>query len=250
MIDTLRSEWIKVRTTRTTFVLVLCALGLQVLVVGLTAVFVEVDPLRTMDLVTAATATSIVVGLLFGVVGTLVITSEHAHGTIRPTFAATPRRERVYAAKWIVVTLASLAGGAAVVWGSFAMGWAIVTTRGGDVDLGSEPGNLRALVGAVLLIGVLAWLGLAVGMLTRSSPLSIVLLALWPLIVENIIGGVLFVAGLEGLVRWLPYSAGLMMAMPDIPEDTLGPWGGGAWFASITVVLLVAGVLVSRRRDA
>lgn len=250
MIDTVRSEWIKLRTTRTTLVLVICALGLQVVVVGLTAAFIEVDPLRTIDLVTAVTATAIGVGLLLGVIGTLVITSEHAHGTIRPTLAATPRRLRVYVAKWIVVTLTALVGGGAVVGGSFVMGWLVVSGRGGEVDLGSDPGNLRALVGAVLLLVVLSWLGLAVGFLTRSSPLSIVLLVLWPLLIENIVAGVLFVSGLDGLVRWLPYSAGLMMAMPDVPDDALGPWAGGAWFAAIAVGLLAAGMAVSRGRDA
>jgi ABC-2 type transport system permease protein len=91
IVDTIRSEWIKLRTTRTTMVLLLCALGLELLVVGLTAIFVSVDPFDTENLVGAVTITTIPVGLMIGVIGSLIITSEFVHGTIRPTFAATPR---------------------------------------------------------------------------------------------------------------------------------------------------------------
>lgn len=249
-VHTLRSEWIKLRTTRTTLVLVLIAVGLEALVVGLTAVFADPDGMSGDALVNAVTFTSIPVGLLVAVVGSLAITAEYAHGTIRPTFAATPRRQQVFGAKFTVVTAAVALGGASVIAAATALGWVVLTARGAELDLTARPGNVPALVGSVVLMVLLTWMGYGLGLLTRSSPLAIVLLVLWPLLVENLVGGVLFVAGVESALRWLPYNAGTSLAVAELPEETLGRWQGGLYFGLVTFGLVVAGMVANRHRDA
>jgi ABC-2 type transport system permease protein len=249
-VHTARSEWIKLRSTRTTLVLVLIAVGLEALVVGLTAVFADLDGLEADVLVNAVTFTSIPAGLLIAVVGSLAITSEYAHGTIRPTFAATPRREQVFAAKFVVVTVTVAVGSAVVIGLATILGWVVMSARGAELDLTAQPGNVPALIGSVILIVLLTWMGYGLGLLTRSSPLAIVILVLWPLLIENLIGGVLFVAGVENAVRWLPYNAGALLALTEQPDDALGRWQGGLYFGVVTLALVVAGALTNRHRDA
>jgi hypothetical protein len=89
----LRSELLKQRTTRTNLVLLLWMVGLVVLVVLLHVLSFGVDELSRHDnqLKIAGLGTSI--GALFAsLLGAMSITGEIRHGTIRPTFLATPRR--------------------------------------------------------------------------------------------------------------------------------------------------------------
>ena len=81
----------------------------------LTAALIDVDDMSSRDLVEMVTGTSIITGMLLGVIGATAITSEFGFGTIRPTFAATPRRIRVLVAKGIVTVLMALAVEAIVV---------------------------------------------------------------------------------------------------------------------------------------
>ena len=91
-----------------------------------------------------------------------------------------------------------------------------------------------------LAIG-LTLLGYGLGLLIRNSAATICLLLLWPLIAENLIAGLLNVAGADGATKFLPYSAGIDMAIPDPGDDVLGriPGGGLYFFAW---VLVIAGV--------
>jgi ABC-2 type transport system permease protein len=88
----LRSELLKQRTTRTILQLPLWMVGLVALVVLLHVFSLDAATLSRRDgqLKVIGWGTS---------VGALSITSEIRHGTIRPTFLATPRRARVIFAK-------------------------------------------------------------------------------------------------------------------------------------------------------
>jgi ABC-2 type transport system permease protein len=250
VIRAVRSEWIKLRTARTNVVLVLGAIAFGLIVTTLTAALSNIDRFETVNLVTAVTAPAILMGLLLGTLGALCITSEYGHGTIRPTFAATPKRVRVFSAKGLVLLAVSIVGGGAVIAANLAIGWAIVTGRGASVDLSSDSRNMDALVGCVLLMAILTFLGYALGLLTHSSPFSITILFAWPLLLEQIIGGILFAAGLETAIEWLPYQRGFLLAIPDPGEDAPNRWWGGAYFAAVVLVMLVVGALANRRRDA
>jgi ABC-2 type transport system permease protein len=100
MIAQLRSELLKQRTTRTNVLLLLWMVGLVVLVVLLHVLSFSVEDLSRSDnqLMIVGLGTSI--GALFAsLLGAMSITGEIRHGTIRPTFLATPRRGRVVVAK-------------------------------------------------------------------------------------------------------------------------------------------------------
>lgn len=100
-----RSEWLKLRTTRTAVVL---AFGLLlVTTIATVGSLVSDDQYLSgfqQDLPSSA-GFCVLFAILFGI---LVMTGEFRHGTATPTFLVSPLRERVVAAK----AIASVAGGA------------------------------------------------------------------------------------------------------------------------------------------
>ena len=245
MIDALRSEWIKLTTVVVTWVLAIVALAFPLVITTLTAAL-ESSRMSGTDLASLLAGTTVASAMILGVVATVGITSEFSHHTIRPTFAAMPDRWRPLLAKPIVyVALA-----AAVVTIVVVVGWLL----GGALAAGDQPlgdrGALPALVGVVALAVGLTLLGYALGMLVRNGAAAICILLLWPLVAEGLIAGVMGAAGAEGLQRWLPYVAGIGMAVTDPGSDTLGRVGGGVYFFAWVAALLALGLWVTHRRDA
>ena len=96
----LRSELLKQRTTRTNVLLLVWMVALVVLVVAPHVASFSVDTLARPDNQLKVLGLGTSLGALFGaLLGAMSITAETRHGTIRPTFLASPRRERVIAAK-------------------------------------------------------------------------------------------------------------------------------------------------------
>ena len=147
MINTLRSEWIKLRTVRMNCVLFIIAVAFPVVVcvlVGLAAA--TSTDLTVSDVAGLVTGTSVVTALLLGVVGAVSITAEFAYGTIRPTFAATPRRMRVLVRQGHRHRRVRSASPRPWWWCS-ATSWrrSIATSRGASVSLtGDDRGAGRA----------------------------------------------------------------------------------------------------------
>ena len=98
MINAIRSEWIKQSTVTVTLVLVIIAAVFPVVVSALTAAGAD-GVFDGDDLASVIAGTSVVSTMLLGVLGSLAITSEFSHNTIRPTFAALPDRLRPLLAK-------------------------------------------------------------------------------------------------------------------------------------------------------
>jgi len=245
MIDAVRAEWIKFSTLISSWVMAIIAAAFPVVVVLLTGVFATDGP-TSAELAELITGTGVVSGLLLGALGVMSITSDYAHNTIRPTFAALPDRWRALLAKPLV----QLAVTAVILVGVVVIGWVVGSALlEGDQSLGDD-GVFVALVGIVLLAMGLTILGYGLGLLLRSTPLAICILLLWPLVVEGIIAGLLAVADAEDLQRWLPYQAGFSMIIADSPSDQLGRVGGGLWFFLWAFVVTGFGLWSAKRRDA
>ena len=96
----LRSELLKQRTTRTNLLLLLWMVGLVTLVEIIHVFSFSVETLGRDDNQLKIVGLGTSIGALFAsLLGAMSITGEIRHGTIRPTFLATPRRARVVAAK-------------------------------------------------------------------------------------------------------------------------------------------------------
>ena len=251
MISTINSEWIKLRTVRMNLVLFIIAVAFPVIVSVLVASLGDIDDLRVSDVAGLVTGTSVVTALLLGVVGAVSISAEFAHGTIRPTFAATPKRTRVLLSKAIVTAVFAAVAETLVVVFCFLVSSAIASSRGATVSLDGEPEARAALIGIVIFAVIVSLLGLGLGMIIRNTPTAVAVLILWPLVVENIVFLILSAAGVDHPQKFLPYISGFGLGDPNLASsDSLGRVAGGVYFAAVTLAVLLIGTLITTRRDA
>jgi ABC-2 type transport system permease protein len=250
--DTLRAEWLKFWSVRSTgwstAMLFVLGAGMTALICGTSAAWLasgEADE---------SAASFITWGLLFSqitalVLGTLIVTSEYGTGMIRATLAATPRRGAVLAAKALVLSgTLFVAGVVTAVAGYFAGNW-FLDREGVGVAL-SDDGVLRALLGSGLYLAGLGLFAMAAGLLIRhtAAALSIGLALVF------VVGNMAFLlpgTWGEWVAKLLPGNAGSVLVMPvAFDPGLLSPWTGFAVFSAEVAALLLAGWLVFRHRDA
>lgn len=251
MIHLLRAEWIKLRTIRMNWVLSILAVAFPLVVTLLTAGLTgdEADfSLNT--LLDTLGGTSIVSALLGGVIAVSSITGEFGFGTIRTTFAATPRRWRVLVAKGVVaVGFVTVLQTIIVLVGSL-VGMALANSQGASVQWSDESTATTAMVGSVALAALVTLFGYGLGTLLRSTPFATTMLMLWPLLAENLIGALLItILDDEKVLDWLPFRAAFRM--PVITQfDGPDRLTSGLYFGAVSMVLAVVGCITVQRRDA
>jgi len=208
----LRAEWAKFWSLRSTWITLGVAVFLLVLF-GTIASFAyspaEVadgggnGPLGAEGSSTAVSLalTGVTFGsLAIGVLGVLLSAGEYTTGMIRSSLTAVPHRLPVLWSKAavigpIVVFLTSLAALAAFQLGTIGLDGETISLSMGD------DGVLRSLLGAGVYLALVSMLGVALGMLIRSSAGAI--------------------ATLVGILLILP---GLASLLPDSWNDTLSPY--------------------------
>lgn len=252
MIRTITSEWIKLRTVLVHWVLGIIAILFPFVIAVLASIFGNFGddgPQLSDEIAGLVVGTAIVSAMLLGAMGAISLTSEFGHNTIRPTFAATPSRPRVHAAKLIVnsVVIALIAALALLV--TWFAAQAILAGRDRTISIG-DGDVLASMASLVVLAVIVSGFGFALGLLIRNSPATVTILLLWPLIIENLVGGLLTVVGAGGAVKYLPYSAGLLAVVDDDSVDALGRPMGLVWFAAVVLVLLAGGLVLDSKRDA
>jgi ABC-2 type transport system permease protein len=254
MLNTLRSEWIKLRTIRMNHVLVILAIAFPLIITVLTALLIDVDDMDARDLAGLVTGTSVITGMLLGVIGAASITGEFGFGTIRPTFAATPKRMRVVVAKGIVTVVVALIVEAVVVVVCYGIGSGILSSRDATLDLGAPAadGAVDAMIGVIFFAAIVSLLGFGLGLVMRSTPASVAVLILWPLVAEGLIGALMAAAGVDEPFKWLPYNAGINLGNPDagIDSESLGRVVGGLYFFGVAAAVTALGAIITNRRDA
>ncbi len=250
MIAILSSEWIKYRTLLSNWVLAIIAFAFPVVVVVLVAALGDLFEINGGDLAELIAGTTSISLFLMSAAAALSVTAEYAHNTIRPTFAANPNRAKVLLVKAFVATAVTSAVVAAAVVVSWIAGSLILKSRDGQASLDDHPNIVSVLIAVVVLGALLTWFGYGAGTILKSSPLSIVFLLVWPLIIENLISVVLYFTNAEGAQKWLPYQAGFSSLSVENDSESLGRPGGLIWFGVIAVALIVVGVVMNERRDA
>lgn len=250
MIATMASEWIKLRTVRSHLVMLVIAVVFPLIVVALATSLSSTTSFDSRDTADLVTGVSIVSVFLLGTVSAISLTSEFSHGTIRPTFAATPSHLRVFVAKMGVNAAVTFVVIAVLLASNWLLASLILSGRGRSVVLSWSDGTLGAMVSLVALAVIVSWFALGLGLVLRSTPAAVTLLLLWPLLVENLVALVGFLAGFEGLGRWMPYSSALSAVSPNAVDDSLGrPWAF-VWFGTVALVVVGIGWALDRRRDA
>jgi ABC-2 type transport system permease protein len=252
--DLARSEWIKFRTVRSTYwALLLTPAGMAGFGALLTAAYARHhEPgRRGFDPAGYSLSGFFLAQLAIIVLGVMVITSEHATGSIRSTFAAAPQRTGVLAAKAAVVGAAAGTAGIASALAAFFLGQALLAGKGLGTTIGA-PGALRSVLGSGLYLAVLGLLALGMGSLIRRTAGGIAavvgLIVILPVLVQG-----LPPAWQADIIRYLPSVAGQAVigrTKFTPPGPVLSPWAGFALFCGYTAVVLIAAALTLSRRDA
>ncbi len=243
----LRSELLKQRTTRTTLQLPFWMLGLILLVVMLHVVGFSVHDLssRANQLKVLGWGTGI--GSLFAaLLGALSITSEIRHGTIRPTFLATPKRARVIVAK----VAASAIGGLVVGLLAEALTVAVSSTglaaRG--IHIAPTAGDFaQLLAGGAAAAALWAAIGAGVGAIVRNQVGTVVGLSLWLLLIETSL-----IESAPSAARFAPgASAGALAgAIQNVSKTSLlAPALGALLLVAYAAAATAAGSITIARRD-
>jgi ABC-2 type transport system permease protein len=258
MRDALHAEWTKARTLPGTGWLLLAAVALTVIVSAAVAASVRCPSGRCAEDPAKISLTGIYLGqAVIAIVAVLAISGEYSTGMIRVTLAAMPRRATVLAAKAAVLTGPVLAAGAVAVLGSVLAGRLILPGHGigpahgyPDLSLASGP-VLRAAVGSVLYLALIALLSLGIAAAVRdgAAAIGIVLglLYLFP-ILGQVAGSGAWHRHLEQLA---PMTAGLaIQATTGLRSLPISPWAGLGVLAAWAAGALLAGGLVFSLRDA
>jgi len=239
----LRSELLKLRTTRTLALLLLAAGAMSLLGVSIEALSRDLDTLAAEDAQRELFSSGVTVGVFFATLaGLLAATSEFRYGTIRPTLIVEPRRRVVIAAKLVAAALAGSAFALICVGVTFGAGIAVFAVRDVDVAL-TGAHTLLLVAGPIVASMVSAMIGVAIGTLIRNQAGAIVALAAYALLVD----AVLF-AAVPSVGRYLPGKAGDALAgRPD--ELLLAPGLGAAVLIAWALAFLAAATVRNDRSD-
>lgn len=250
MIAALSSEWLKLRTTRTLFWLLIALSALMTLI----AVAAVVGG-RTQDITSAKDQLDLLgigsLGIFIALImGLIVSTGEFRHGTITPTLLATPSRTSVVIAKalagmFFAVALVGLAEGLV------ALELAIALPAKG-VDFAIQAGPAAGFIGRILIAAAL-WgaLGSAIGIVLRNQIGAVVACFAWLFIAEGLIIAILHSDAIDSNAgRFLPLQAtGAILNSDERTADMLSHAGGMAALGGWTALFTIAAVVLLSRRD-
>ena len=160
----LRSEWIKLLTTRTTLVMIGVGLLCEGLFAGLLTGLASFEDIG--DVTELITGLGLLMTLML-VLGVLIITTEFRHGTTGSTFLVTPRRWPVMLAKLGAALLIGVLAGLLFVLVNGGLALPIYSGRGGTLPPTSELVDVYA--GVVVSFALLGAFGLGIGAIVRNQ---------------------------------------------------------------------------------
>ena len=257
---TLRSELTKIRSVRSTYwsLFLLVVAGIAWSVAFCAGEASRWPHLSAQDKVGFDPAQASVVGLaLLGqlvivVLGTLTITSEYSTGMIRTSLTVMPRRLILGAAKASVFTAIALVVALLTSFAAFFIGQALLSGTHVAATL-SQPGVLRAVIGAASYVALCGLFAFGLGLILRSTA-GAMAAAYGVLFLVPQLAKALPSSWYAEVVRWLP-GGEVINAITGTQSvssnpDLFSAWGEFAVFGAYTVAVLVGGAVLFHRRDA
>ncbi|MFI0479461.1 ABC transporter permease [Actinomadura sp. 9N215] len=257
MINLIRAELLKIRSTRMWLGMLALSLGFSLmgLAVYVALAGVEMDGETTIPPVTdpatvrafyASASGGVLFMMILGIMG---ITGEYRHQTISGTFLITPVRGRLLAAKLISYFLFGAGFGLATVLVTVAVALPALAVKGGSTSPLDHDVPL-ILGGTVLAMALYALVGLGLGALIRNQIAAIIVAVGWVQLVEGIVTIALPEAG-----QWLP--AGAVRAITRTTSafggpgelDTLPAWGGTLLLVGYGLAFAAVATVTTVRRD-
>ena len=252
----IRSEFIKLRTLRSTWILLGSMLVLFIAFGAIAALATtgQIDDGRGgppaalgLDPVTTVLAGAGFAVLIMSVFGVLAGAREYGSGMIRTTLAFVPKRLPVLWAKVLVLVGLVIPVAVLAALGAFFLGMAVLSGAGEATASLSDPDAQRVLIGTAAYITGLSVIGLALGVAMRSMPGAI----------ATVIGGVLILPALltvllpeswRSVLKYLPSNAAAPFTEVQVRVDMLALTPGIIVFVAwVLASLAVAGILFTRR---
>lgn len=235
----LRSEWIKLFSTRTTWVMLAIGLFCEGLFAGLIVGLVSFEDLDGVREI--ITGTGLLMTLML-VLGVLISTTEFRHGTASSTFLVSPRRWPVLVAKLGAALLIGLLAGLLFVAVNGGIALPLYDSRGGSLPPTADLAEVYA--GVVASFALLCAFGLGIGAIVRNQ-------------VGAIIAAIAFFFIISGLPYLLPGTIGEYFPASALGslhghvegEGTLNQVEGGLVLAAWSFGLWALGTLLVSRRD-
>ena len=252
--DALRSEFTKIKSTRSTYwtllALVVVCVGIGALTCAGTASHPQGVSPTNFDATQQSLAGLYVGQLVIAALGALTITSEYSTGMIRTSLSVQPRRGVVFAAKAVVFAAVTLVIGLITSFASFFVGQAILSSHHLSATLG-EPNVLRAVIGGALFLTACGMLAYGLGAVLRHTAAAITA-AIGLLFVLTVLVQFLPQSWQNNVDKWMPALAGSQIwATKVTPGSHQFPaWGGFAVLAGYAAVAIIAGLVCFRTRDA
>jgi ABC-2 type transport system permease protein len=241
----LTTEWLKLRTVRSTWLLLVAAQA--IVLVGVVGRFTNEDGsgLSPGEVETGAVAHVGLAALFTLTLGILAVAGEYRHKTITDTYLAVPRRRRVLGAKLGVHVgvgaVFGLAGGvtallAITIWRTF---------DGTGVDW-SNTELWRTLAGGIMWNTAFAAIGVGVGALITNVAAAVAAALAWVALAEGVVGQLLG----SDLRQWLPFAAGTALGrISAAVRDGLPQWGAALVLVGWAALFVTAGLRAGVGRD-
>lgn len=272
----LRSEWIKLRSLRSTW---WCAALIVVVIVGFAALLSSVtgsgpqgtpgapvpEGAEQQSALSALTIGIVFAQLVAAVLGALIITGEFGTGMIRSTFAAVPRRTAALVAKVLLVGLLTLVASALGLLGALGVSLPLLDGAGISPDLGD--GRLwTALLAAAGSVALTAMMAFGIGAIIRNGAgaiaASVGIVFVLPILFAILVSSVQDAAWPSNLQEFSPAQAATRMyeyplegsdnplVLPPVDGAiVLDPWQAALVMAGWVVVFFVIGLALVKRRD-
>ncbi|MCA9857264.1 MAG: ABC transporter permease [Dehalococcoidia bacterium] len=255
--DTLASEWIKLKTLRSTYITLGLGFSLSVAATGLFAMAVgntydgwseaQQASFEPLMFAMVGNVIALIVATVFGV---MTVSGEYANGMVRQSMIATPRRTRVLWSKVLLVFGITTVLGLATVTGMFLVGQAVLGAYGLPTTSLEDPDALRLVIGLGAATPLFPVIGLALGFILRSTAgaITAALALLWlPLVFNDMLPA----WAQENILTLLPGQAVDSFTIAhavDVPTNS-PPLVGVVLVIGWLTLFLGSAQLLLRRRD-
>jgi ABC-type transport system involved in multi-copper enzyme maturation permease subunit len=247
-----KAEWTKLRTLPSTWRTAVMALVISVALGTILCVSqvqqwtkMTAGQRQTFDPTACSLFGVVFVGaVLLAALGVRAMTAEYVTGMIRSTFAATPTRRRVLAAKAGVTAAFVFPVALVTAVVSFAVGQRVFTGKHLEVTF-AHPGVLQAVVFGALAVSLIAVIGVGLGGLIRHTAAATTALVL--VIVGGVTLGQLLPAGLR---QYVPGTALQAAVTVNHSAGLLKPGTAVVVLGVYAAIALAAASIRAAHRDA